>query len=144
MKSILPALKTAIPAAVSSIEKIEVIPHEELLPDTIRYPFVGLKDGGTRSDGGLDPLTNLRVDIWCYVEILKPEASILGDTATSKTGILDLSESVLNAVLAAGTLGLSDVIGVEADTTQPPSEPGWHGDVYIQRQRKTVYYTKNE
>ncbi len=144
MKSILSALKTQLPLSVTSIKMIEVIPHEELLPDTITYPFVGLKDGGTKSDGGLDPLTDYRVDIWCYVQIIKPEASILGDTATSKKGILDLSEDVLNAVLTLGTLGLSDVFQVLADDTQPASEPGWHGDSYIQRQRVTVYYTKNE
>lgn len=145
MKAILSALKTQLPAAVASIRDIEVIPNENMLPESARMPFVGLKDGDIVGDDGLDPLTRYYVHAYCYVEIAKPEASVMGDgVLNGKIGILDFTDAVAAGLRTIGKLGITDIISMDIDPNQQASETGQADEGFIQRKKLTVWYTRNE
>lgn len=67
MKDLLEAIKDRLDAQVSPLS-VSVVPADDYLPNSVRPPFCGLKDGGlTRRDlaGGMVEET-LRVRVWVY------------------------------------------------------------------------------
>jgi hypothetical protein len=104
METILKALKSAIPAAMKEIKGIYVLPDPDLLPDSVQYPCVGLRDGDSDFSEGMNNTEEEKgsVLIYVYVQILKEEASIMGEG--SKKGVLRLVKD-LRAALNWSTLG---------------------------------------
>jgi len=96
MKAILSALKSAIPAGISAIKKCGVLPDPDILPQGVEFPYAGLKDGDTsRTEGMGQTVSEVKsVLIYVYVQILKEEASVMGDG--SKKGVLDLMQDLVN------------------------------------------------
>jgi len=143
MKEILAAIKAQLPGQVSSLVSIGIIPDENMLPEEMRLPFVGLKDGPIVGDDELDPLTWYWVEGFCYVEVAKPEASIMGDAATGAVGILDFTDAVKAGFTAIGRLGISSIVEMRIDPSQPASELGQLDEGFIQRKKIRVGYCKN-
>lgn len=94
MKAILNKLKSIISAGMTDIKQISVIPDADLLPAVVRYPFVGLKDGESEFTecGGESEDEKSYIMIYVYVQILKEEASLMGDG--SQKGLLDLTDDL--------------------------------------------------
>jgi hypothetical protein len=96
MKSILEALKIAIRDGMPEIKGVHIVPDPDMLPSAVRYPCVGLKDGDQTFSEGMDQTETETgsVMIYIYQQILKEEASMMGDG--SNKGVLDLMEDLRN------------------------------------------------
>jgi len=90
MKLILSALREAIKAGLGDIKSVHVVPDPDMLPPGVQFPLIGLKDGDQSFSEGVDQTESEKgiVLIYIYVQILKDEASIMGDGG--KKGLLDL------------------------------------------------------
>lgn len=114
MKSLLSALKTALPVGLTWLKDIAILADEMVIPAGVRMPFIGLKDGPIRraegAAGTLDEL--LQVSIILCQQILKDEATIMGDGDPEendyKPGILDMAADV-HGLLNENLLGLAGV-----------------------------------
>jgi hypothetical protein len=116
MKEILNALKTAIPAGMTTLKGISVVPDPDWIPETAQFPYVGLKDGKVlRSEGAAETVDRTEeVWIYVYVRLLQNrEASILGIDAPHPPddikGLLDYVAD-LHALLHLNTLSVSGVV----------------------------------
>jgi len=141
MKELLNAIKAQLQDDLSYIRDadIYVTPHENYIPNQVRPPCVGLKDGPvtrTMMDRGGSWETRLEVKIVCYVQLAKDEASVMGDTGTGKKGVLDIIDDI-NASLDNDTLSIS---GMKEATLASESESEMFGDEKEGLQRKIVTY----
>ena len=98
MKALLTAIQTQLRTDLTTIRDsdIYIAPHENYIPNQVRPPCVGIKDGRiVRKEltGGMMEVT-LDVTIAIFVHLAKDEASIMGDTATGKKGVLEIGEDV--------------------------------------------------
>jgi hypothetical protein len=84
-----------------------VTPNENFLPNRVRLPAVGIKDGSIRRTlgGGGSQEESLDVSMTLWVQLGKPEASIMGDRAAKEMGILEFAEKV-HTLLDGELLGI--------------------------------------
>jgi len=132
MKDILTKLKTEIKEGMEEIKGVHVLADPDVLPPTVQFPCVGLKDGDvSRSEGMNETVDRTEIVlIYIYVQLLRDEASIMG-LGTSK-GLLDLFED-LHTELNHNTLSLSGVIHAFC-SEEFPSEMFMAGEnVFVQR-----------
>lgn len=121
MKVILTALKTALQAAqtLSYVRDSDVFitEHEIFLPPQLRFPAIGIKDGPITYKVATQDQENdtLLVNVIAYVQLQKPEASIMGDTTASQKGVLDVLADVR-------TLLKNNRLGNVVDSAWPESE----------------------
>ena len=94
MKDLLTSVKAQLKTDLTYVRDgdIFVTEDENMIPDHVKFPAVGLKDGNIdyeieTSDQETD---TLYITIIAYVELRKPEAAIMGDAATGKKGVLDI------------------------------------------------------
>lgn len=108
MNTLLDALKIELPYKISYLAGIAIVIDEDALPSDADFPFIGLKDGSIeRAEGVNETLTErLSVMIICYVQILKPEASIMGDG--NNKGVLEMMSDV-HTVLNENFLGFEGI-----------------------------------
>jgi hypothetical protein len=94
VKDILAKLKTVIREGMGDIRAVHVLPDPDFLPASTLFPCVGLLDGDSTFSEGMDRTEdeNGSVLIYIYVQILREEASVMGDGATK--GVLDLCEGL--------------------------------------------------
>jgi len=102
MKALLTAIKAQLQTTLTYIRDrdIYITPHENFVPNAVRPPCVGIKDGAITRDplmGGCVE-SKLSVSIIVFVQLQKDEASIMGDTATSKKGVLDIADDIETAL----------------------------------------------
>jgi len=73
-----------------------VTEDERLIPEAVKFPAVGLKDGEViyTIETGDQETDELFVKAIAYVQLEKPEASIMGDSATGKKGVLDVISDI--------------------------------------------------
>ena len=95
MKELLTAIKSQLQTDLTYIRNsdIYVTEDERLIPEAVKFPAVGLKDGTIEysvETQGADETSDLIVKIIAYVQLQKPEAAIMGDPATGKKGVLDI------------------------------------------------------
>ena len=139
MKALLNAIKAQLPAQVSVLNGIEILPHQDILPDGVRLQFCGIKDGTVTYDGGLDECTVYEVHFFVYVEISRPEASVVG--FGTRPGVLDLASLVEQGLETLGNLGLDWLNDGERAPVSRPSEPGTLNDGdFIQRKELVWRY----
>ncbi len=140
MKALLTAIQTQLQTDLTYIRDsdIYIAPHENYIPSQVRPPCVGIKDG--RIDrkelaSGMLEVT-LNVTIVIMVQLAKDEASIMGDTATSKKGVLEISDDIQEAL----DENLLDIDGMQE--AYSPSEEGsvLFGDEKEALQRKLITY----
>ncbi len=118
MKAKIAAIKLLLQAAnISGIIKRDIYVTEDirLIRSAGGYPAIGIKDG--RSNFGVEADDQDEVEqtitLAAYVQLLKPEAGIMGDGL--KAGVLDVAAAI-RALLRNNTLG-----GL-ADTARPISQ----------------------
>jgi len=140
MKALLTAIQTQLRTDLTTIRDsdIYIAPHENYIPNQVRPPCVGIKDGRiVRKElaGGMMEVT-LDVTIAIFVHLAKDEASIMGDTATGKKGVLEIGEDV-HTSLDESLLGITGM-----QEAFSPSESGSElfGDEKETLQRKLITY----
>jgi hypothetical protein len=106
MKALLEAIKTELNTNLTGLRDIQVVPDEVILPPGVRFPFIGLKDGPIEREEGMSETLRevLTVSVIAYVEILKNEASIIGDG--DNKGVLELVSDI-HEVLDENLLSLT-------------------------------------
>ena len=89
MKEILEALRPIITAGLPEIKGVHILADADILPPAVRFPCVGLKDGESSYSEGMAETEDEKgsVLIYVYQQILKQEASVMGDS--TQKGILE-------------------------------------------------------
>jgi len=94
VKTLLTAIKSQLQDDLTYIRHsdIYVTEDERMIPEAVKFPAVGLKDGEVlyTIETGDQETDELYVKAIVYVQLQKPEAAIMGDTATGKKGVLDI------------------------------------------------------
>lgn len=140
MKALLTAIQTQLRTDLTYIRDsdIYIAPHENYIPGQVRPPCVGIKDGAIVRKELVSSMleVTLNVTIIIMVQLAKDEASIMGDTASSKKGVLDIAEDV-HAALDENFL---DITGMQE--AYSPAEEGsvMFGDEKEALQRKLITY----
>jgi hypothetical protein len=148
MKEILSALKTIIPAGISSIKDIAVLSDPDILPPTVQFPFVGLKDGSMRRSEGMNESVDetLSVDIYIYVQLLQDaEASIMGvDNVAPVADIKGLLELAADLVTLLDHNLLDNIVESAFCSEVMASETMIaEGDIFIQRKGCRYTYERS-
>ena len=142
MKALLTAIKSRVQSDLSYVRDSDVfvVEDESAYPgEATRFPAVGLKDGPVvrrELAGGMMEYT-MTVKVILFVQLSKPEATIMGDAATGRVGILDM-EADVHESLDENLLGISGMQSAVALPEQPESE--LFGDEKEMLQRKMVSY----
>jgi len=141
MKALLTAIKTQLRSDLTYVRDsdIFVTEDENLIPNAVKFPAVGLKDGPVQRIEMIGGMMEYRmtVKIIALVQLTKAEAAIMGDTSTGKKGILDL-ESDIHESLDENLLSITGMTEAVAAANQPESEV--FGDEVEVIQRKVVGY----
>lgn len=112
MKSLLIAIQNTLKSGLDYVRSGDVFiaPHEDFLPESIKFPAVGLKDGAvTRREepgGMIEESLSVTVTVWAQLR-RAAETSIVGDSANK--GVLEVAADV-TALLDENLLGLDGVI----------------------------------
>ena len=141
MKNLLSALKTELSNNIDYLADIAIVSDEDMLPSGTRFPFIGLKDGSIERVEGHSATLNerLSVSIVCYVQILKPEASIMGDG--NNKGILDMMSDV-HGVLNENFLDFADIDRAFC-STELASETMLTESMFIQKKKCVYLYDRS-
>jgi len=140
MKELLNAIKAQLQTDLTYIRDrdIYVTPHENYIPHAIKSACVGIKDGGiTRTElpGGMWEVT-LVTKLIVYVQLAKEEASVMGDSAAGKKGVLDIVDDI-HISLDENLLGITGMIEAFSPSE---NESEMFGDEKEALQRKIVTY----
>ena len=119
MKDLLNAIKTQLKTDLTYVRDsdIVVVEDELAIPASVSFPAVGVKDGlikyavATQSQ----ETDELHVKIIAYVQLQKPEASIMGDSSTSKKGVLEIISDIITSLK-------NNKLSGQADSAFPVSE----------------------
>jgi hypothetical protein len=112
MKLLLNAVKTHLQNNLSYIREsdIYISPHTDYIPDAVKLPCIGIKDGDVERDelfsGCLAERMLVKICVFIRLERSR-EASIIGDD--SNKGLLDI-EADIHALLDNNELGLDGMI----------------------------------
>lgn len=119
MKNLLNAMKTQLQTSLTYVRDsdIVIVEHELAIPESVRFPAVGLKDGAINYAVATQSqeTKELFVKIIAYSQLQKPEASIMGDASTSKKGVLDIIADTITALK-------NNTLSGQADSAFPVSE----------------------
>lgn len=135
MKALLLAVQDRLQSQVDYVRAadIYITPNLDIIPTAAGRPCIGIHDGPvTREELAGDVIaSSMIVDLVIYVRILKNEASVVGDAATSAKGVLDIEadiDAALDSWLPASTYirggwkgGPTDGSEIVADGTQAAS-----------------------
>lgn len=140
MKELLSAIISQLQTALTYIRDgdIYVTPHENYIPNAVRPPCVGLKDGGitrTELSGGMWEVA-LMAKLIVYVQLAKDEASVMGDSATGKKGVLDIVDDIHVSL----DENLLDIEGMQEAFSSSENESEMFGDEKEALQRKIITY----
>jgi hypothetical protein len=115
-----------------------VTEDENIVPAKTKFPAVGIKDGPVtrqRLPGNSLIITlNVRLIIW--VQLMKGQATILGNAATGDKGVLEIEEDIHTA-LDGNLLSIS---GMQDAFAVPDTGSELAGDEQDALQRKVVEY----
>ena len=98
MKALLTALKSQVQTALTYVRALDVrvVPHVDVMPVGAKSPCIGLKDGPVQCvelAGGMMRWI-MKVHLVVYVRLAKDEASVMGDVAASRKGVLDIADDL--------------------------------------------------
>ena len=140
MKALLATMKTTLQGLSCVREQdVYITASFELIPNGVRMPAVALKDGPivrTELSGGMWERT-LTVRIGLFAQVLKSEASIMGDAVSNQKGLLDLARDV-HGLLDENLLSIA---GMQAAFSPSETESETVGNETEMLQRKIVTYT---
>ncbi|OQY41845.1 MAG: hypothetical protein B6240_14690 [Desulfobacteraceae bacterium 4572_87] len=138
MKTLLTAIKAQLQASLTYIRDsdIYITPHVNFIPNAARPPCVGIKDGAIKREAimGDCVVSTMSVSIIVLVQLQKDAASIMGDTTTSKKGVLDICDDIENA-LNHNLLGIT---GLQHAYCEASAASEMFGDDRESLQRKII------
>lgn len=147
MKELLAAVKQALQTGLAARlrpQDVYITPALELIPNGVKAPAVGIKDGPVRrselASGMLD--VDLTVEVALFAQVLKPESSVMGDPATGQPGVLDLAAEV-HAILDENTLGIAGMLDAFSPSESGSETVGTEAEMF-QRKIITYRYLKQE
>lgn len=143
MKNLLNAIKVQLRMSLTYIRNSDIYITEDLrlIPDSVRFPAVGIKDSEITYaiETQNQEEDTLEVILVVYVELQKPEASIMGDSSTGGKGGLDIVTDIVTALK-------SNTLSGQADVAIPVSETGSElladEDTAIQMKTLTMRYSR--
>jgi len=144
MKALLTAIKTQLKTDLTYVRDsdIFVTEDERVIPDTVKFPAVGLKDGDIEY-GVLgrdeDQQSKAYVKIIAYVELEKPEASVMGDTSTGQKGVLDI---IADCITSLKFNKLSGIVNRAVPVSESESELLADEETAIQMKSVTMLYER--
>lgn len=142
MKTLLTAIKSQLQSDLTYVRDSDIFVMEdenEYPGEAVKYPAIGLKDGSViRKElmGGMMEYT-MTVKIVVFVQLSKSEATIMGDAASGKKGVLDV-EADVHTSLDENLLGISGMQEAVPAANQPESD--LFGDETEMVQRKIIPY----
>jgi len=144
LKALLTAIKSELPNNLAWVRAgdVYITPDVDFIPPGTRYPCIGIKDGTIRRrelPGNMLEVT-LTVTLAVYVQLLKPEASIMGDG--NKPGVLDAAADI-HGVLDENLLNITDMqkaFSPNEDDSQMASDD----KRLLQSKLITYHYVKEE
>lgn len=145
MKALLNAIKAQLQTDLTYIRDSDIfITEDELaIPQSVCFPAVGIKDGAITyvvetQDQDLDTLF---VKVIPYVQLQKPEASIMGDSSTGKKGVLDITA---DAIASLKNNKLSGQVDVALPVSEAESEILTDEEDAIQMKILTMRYERHD
>lgn len=143
MKSIIAAIKIRLKTDLTYVRDSDVFATEDenIIPAAVKFPAVGIKDGPITYaiETANQESDELMVDIIAYVQLSKPEASIMGDAAAGKKGVLDIIADIKTS-LTGYTLG--GIVEVAVPVSEGESELLADEEEAIQKKRLTMKYER--
>jgi len=144
MKALLTAIKSQLQEDLTYIRDsdIYVTEDERLIPEAVKFPAVGLKDGAidySVDTQGANEAGDLAVKIIAYVQLQKPEAAVMGDTATGKKGVLDIIADTKDSLRDNKLSGQANEVWLVSETE---SELLADEETAIQMKTLTVRYVR--
>lgn len=98
MRTLLLAVQSRLQSQLTSVRKLDICftEDEDWVPKTAKYPYIGIKDGGTDFDWETSKKCKktLTVHVIVWVSIKKLQESLIGTS-----GVLVLTEGVVNALV---------------------------------------------
>lgn len=125
-------------------ENIYITPHLNYIPNHVRPPCVGIKDGGitrTELSSGMWEVT-MRVSLVTYVQLMKEEASIIGDSAANEKGVLEIVADI-NKSLDENLLNITGMIEAFSPS-EPESQLFGNEEEGLQQKKNEFQYVKQE
>jgi hypothetical protein len=145
MKALLTAIKTQLKTSLTYVRDLDIYitPDLDYIPEAVKFPAVAIEDGDVDSPNsmGASWVETLNVRIAAYVQLLKPEASVMGDTSTSSKGVLDMEIDILTA-LNDNKLSIAGMQVVENDPARPKSELVGNDNYMLVRKIVTMQYVR--
>ena len=144
MKALLTAAKSELQADLDYVRDADVFitEDERLIPEAVKFPAVGLKDGIVEYKvlgRDEDQESDLYVKIIAYVQLEKPEAVIMGDTATGKKGVLDI---IADCITSLKFNKLSGIVNRAVPISETESELLADEETAIQMKSVTMRYER--
>lgn len=139
------ALRDAAGLAYIADANIFITADENLLPITVGFPAIGLKDGGITKTLSAAPdvwSVKYNVDVIIYVLLSANETPVIGQTFPEIYGVLDINANI-HTVLHENELSLSGVMMAYC-AGESPSEWMGNEDVNVQKKTLTYYYERIE
>ncbi len=142
MKDLLTAIQTELQGALSYVRDadIYITEDEDLIPQAVKFPAVALKDGDVEWEvdaSGPTKKQALYVNVIVYVQIVRPEGSVMGDG--SHKGVLEIHADI-KAELDENTLD-SEVSDAEI-VSEKASETIGDEKEMIQKKAATYKYER--
>jgi len=148
MKALILAIQAALQASsdLSYIADADIfiMPDENLLPISLEYPAIGLKDGAvTRVElsSGMQEVT-LSVMVLPFVLLDQSDAVIVGNSRTGKKGVLEITGDI-HGVLDENLLGIT-CMQTAFSPLESASELFGAEEEAIQKKVITYTYVKEE
>ena len=144
MKDLLTAIKSQLQTDLTYVRNsdIYVTEDERLIPEAVKFPAVGLKDGSveyTSLGRDEDMQSKLYIKIIAYVQLLKPEVSVMGDSATGKKGVLDI---IADCIISLKFNKLSGIVNRAVPESETESELLADEETAIQMKSVTMLYER--
>jgi hypothetical protein len=122
MKTLIAAIKDALQASndLDYVRDGDIYVTEDdlLLPESVRFPAIAIKDGAIAYRAATQSQENdsLLVKIIAYVQLAKPEAAVMGDSASGQSGVLDVVADIRGVLKGNRLGGIVDSAWPESET----------------------------
>ncbi len=142
MKALIAAIREAMRDNLTYIRPGDffIAPHEDFIPRDVKFPCIGIKDGGIIRSEGLDSSMEYSMDVTliAWVAIHKPEASIIGDDGTGVKGVLEVADDI-HACLDENLLDIDGMIEAFSPS-ETGSETMGNDNQFLQKKKITYRY----
>jgi len=148
MKALLTAIQSALKASTDlayiADANIFITADENLIPITVGFPAIGIKDGAINFliEEGADWESNYAADLIIYQLLKSGDVSVMGQTDPRVYGVLEIADGI-HATLFDNKLSIAGM-EVALPSGEGPSEWMESSDISIVKKRITYQYKKLE